>query len=211
MTKVTKQLNSGTLVKTLDLAYEKALKGLPGLGSAVDLAKSYMNNRNDPIKNADRLIKYQSVKAGGVGFITNLGGLLTLPVTIPADLSSIIYIQLRMIAAIAYMGGHDLRDDRIKTLAFACLLGNSAFEVLKEAGVTVGKKVVTSLIQKVPGETIIAINKKIGFRLLTKFGEKGVINLGKIAPFVSGITGGGFDAIATRTIGKIAKKIFLES
>ena len=54
------------------------------------------------------------------------------------------------------------------------------------------------------------INKAVGFKLVTKFGTQGVINLVKIIPFVSGVISASTDAIATNTIGKIAKKTFWE-
>lgn len=56
---------------------------------------------------------------------------------------------------------------------------------------------------------VVAINQKVGFRLLTKFGQKGAINLGKAVPLVGGIIGGAFDTVTTDIIGKIAKKTFI--
>jgi uncharacterized protein (DUF697 family) len=53
------------------------------------------------------------------------------------------------------------------------------------------------------------INKKVGFRLLTKFGEKGVVNLGKLIPVLGGMIGGAVDAMTTRGIAKISQKVFL--
>ena len=44
--------------------------------------------------------------------------------------------------------------------------------------------------------------------MVTKFGQKGVINLGKCIPLVGGVIGGTVDAVGTLTIGKTAKKIF---
>jgi len=37
-----------------------------------------------------------------------------------------------MIAAIAYMGGLNLRDEKVKTLVYTCLVGNFAKDVLQE-------------------------------------------------------------------------------
>lgn len=45
-------------------------------------------------------------------------------------------------------------------------------------------------------------------RLITKFGEKGIINLGKVVPVVGGIIGGGVNGFGTYAIGKTAKKVF---
>ncbi|MDK2586621.1 hypothetical protein QOZ83_12185 [Romboutsia sedimentorum] len=44
------------------------------------------------------------------------------------------------------------------------------------------------LVKKIPNEVIKNINQKLGFRLLTKFREKGVINLGKCIPLVGCLT-----------------------
>jgi hypothetical protein len=50
----------------------------------------------------------------------------------------------------------------------------------------------------------------VGFRLLTKFGSKRAVNLGKAVPLVGGIVGGAFDTVTTDIIGKVAKKTFIE-
>ena len=38
-------------------------------------------------------------KCAASGFLTGFGGFLTLPINVPANLSSVLYVQLRMIAA----------------------------------------------------------------------------------------------------------------
>jgi hypothetical protein len=85
-----------------------------------------------------------------------------------------------MIAAIAHMGGYDLKDDRVKTLVYTCLTGNAAKDIVKNIGITISTKMTNTLIKNISGETIKAINKAVGFRLITKFGQKGAINLGKV-------------------------------
>lgn len=158
---------------------------------------------------ANSLIRWQNTKAGTSGFLTGLGGIITMPVTIPANIASVMYVQIRMIAAIAHIGGHDIKDDRVKTLVYACLTGNAAKDIIKDAGIVIGTKITTNAIKSISGKTLIEINKKVGFRLFTKFGEKGVINLGKAVPLVGGIIGGSMDSIATNTIGNIARGTFI--
>ena len=80
---------------------------------------------------------------------------------------------------------------------------------MKDIGIVAGTKFTTSAIKKISGETIKVINQKVGFRLVTKFGEKGVINLGKIVPLVGGVIGATFDSVATNTIGNIARDTFI--
>ncbi|WP_255324447.1 EcsC family protein [Budvicia aquatica] len=133
-----------------------------------------------------------------------------MPVTLPANITSVLYIQLRMIAAIAHMGEYDLKDDKVKTIVYACLCGSAVTDILKRAGVDMGKKLTQSTIKNLSGAIITKINQAVGFRLLTKFGSKGIINLGKLVPVVGGIIGGTFDGVTTNIIGNTARKYFLE-
>ena len=149
-------------------------------------------------------------KTGTSGFLSGLGSVLTLPAAIPANLASVIFVQIRMIAAIAHLGGHDMRTDRVRTLCYVCMCGSAAIDVPKGVGINLGAKLTVHAIKKLPGKTLTRINQAVGFRLITKFGEKGSINLGKMVPVTGGVMGGAFDATSTRSIGKIARTIFIE-
>ncbi len=67
-----------------------------------------------------------------------------------------------------------------------------------------------NVVNGVPGKVLIKINKAVGFRLFTKFGTKGTVNLVKMVPVAGAVVGGGFDIATTRAIAKVAKKTFLE-
>lgn len=77
------------------------------------------------------------------------------------------------------------------------LLGGAGSEALKDVGVKIGTKYLASAVKQIPGRTLIEINKKVGFRLLTKGGTTAVLNLGKIIPLAGapiGATVGGLPA-----------------
>ncbi|MDA5560577.1 EcsC family protein [Exiguobacterium sp. MMG028] len=158
----------------------------------------------------DKLITIQLAKCGTSGFLTGLGGLITLPVAVPANISSVLFIQMRMIASIAVMRGYDVKDDQVRTFVYASLTGKAATDIIKQAGVQVGQKLAVNMIKKLPFEVIKKINKAVGFRLMTKFGQKGVINMGKMVPLVRGVIGGTYDATTTKMIANAAKDIFVE-
>jgi hypothetical protein len=199
------------MMNLLDVCYDKALQGvLPGEKSIEELAEDYLYKSSSKKKAIDDLIGYQTLLCGTNGFITGLGGLLVLPVAIPTNILSTIYIQLRMIAAIAYINGYDIYSDQVRTIAYACLTGSSTTKVLKNVGIKIGEKVVINVIKKIPVEVLVKINQQVGFRLVTKFGQKGLVNFGKMIPLVGGVVGGAFDTGMTLTIGNIAKKVFLE-
>lgn len=197
------------VTKALDWAYSKAIDKIPGLDSAQMLADEYLKTEGSLVERANRLIRWQNSKAGTSGFLTGLGGVITMPVTIPANVASVMYLQLRMIAAIAIMGGHDVRSDRVKALAYACLAGNGAVDIFKDAGLIVGTKLATNAIKSISGKTIVAINQRVGFRLITKFGTTGAVNLTKFVPLLGGIVSGVFDAVTTNVIGNIARNTFI--
>ena len=67
-----------------------------------------------------------------------------------------------------------------------------------------------AMVKKIPGEVLTKINQKVGFRLLTKFGTKGIVNIGKMVPVVGGIISGGFDFAETKVIANRAYTMFID-
>ena len=208
---LTEKINQGMIIKALDYSYNKAIDGLPGLDTSEELAQNYLIGDGALEDKAKRLVKWQMAKAGTSGFITGIGGLITMPVAIPANITSVMYVQVRMIASIAVMGGYDIRSDQVKSLVYICLCGSAVTDIVKDVGINVGTKLSITAINKISGATLTKINQAVGFRLLTKFGQTGVINLGKSIPFVGGIIGGTVDGVSTKTIGNIAINTFLKN
>lgn len=203
-------LTQDSIKQMLDWIYVKAVEGVPGFDSATEMARTYSKQGGNAVDQANSLIRWQNTKAGTSGFLAGLGGLLTMPVTVPANISSVIYVQVRMIAAIAALGGHDVRDDRDKAMVYACLAGNGAKDILKDVGIVVGRKLTENAIKSISGKALIEINKKVGFRLFVKAGETGIVNLSKAVPLVGGLVGLAFDAATTNFIGNIAREVFIE-
>ncbi|WP_242836432.1 EcsC family protein [Ruminococcus sp. FC2018] len=156
------------------------------------------------------MIKSQIAKCTTSGFLTGFGGIITLPVTLPANVTSVLYVQMRMIACIAYMSGYDLNCDQTQTFVYACLAGVSVNEIIKQATIKFGVKFAESMIKKIPGKVLTKINQKVGFRFITKFGQKGIVNLGKFVPGVGAVIGGSIDFAETKVISKRAYKWFME-
>jgi hypothetical protein len=197
------------LLQWLGWLYEGAINGIPGVDGLEDLAESYGTRHRDVDEAIDRLISWQIAKAGAAGFATGLGGALTLPVAIPANLVGVLYIQIRMIGAIAHLRGYDVRSDQVKTLVVACLAGSAALDILKDVGINIGAQLTRQMILRISGQVLRRINQAVGFRLVTKAGSRGVVNLVKGVPLVGGVVGGTFDAAATKVVGRTAKRVFV--
>ena len=121
------------VTRLLDWAYDTAISVPPPFDSAEDLANDYSRGAGSLVDDVNSLIRWQNTKAATSGFLSGLGGLITLPIAIPVNFGAVLVIHVRMIAAIAIMGGYDVKDDRVKTLAYVSLVGNSTKEILRSA------------------------------------------------------------------------------
>ena len=204
---------SNVVVKAIDKIYGVVVDGsIPGVDSASDMAKAYLAKYKTPIKAANALVRWQNTKAAVDGAITGFGGFATMIATLPINVSSILFIQIRMIAAIAYIGGiRDLRNDQLQTAVKCCLLGESVQSFLKKAGIKTTEKVfVKKIMPKITGKMITKINKAIGFRFLTKGGSTGIVNIGKMVPVLGCVVGSIFDGVSTNIVGNAAIKTFVD-
>jgi len=191
------------LMTALQWIYERAVDGVPGLDGAPHLAAAYQRQCATDEEAIDALIRWQVAKAAAAGFLTNLGGLATLPIALPANVLSALYIQVRMVAAIAALRGHDLKSDQVRTVVLACLCGTTFLDVLKETGIGIG----VGLAQQAVADLSTDALRKIGRHALLKRGSSGT-QLARFAPLLGGVIAGAVDGAVTRAYAHAAKKLF---
>lgn len=202
-------LSADVITQSLYSAYDLAAINTPLIGGVAELAEDYLKaNKYNKEKSIDSLIRWQCSKAGMSGLILGIPGGFLAAGTIPMDIFNTFVIQMRLASSIAYINEYDLHSDQVKIMCIATACGAKTADVLKGVGVKVGEAYAKKMISSISRETIKQINKAVGTRLLTKFGEKGVINLGKLLPIVGGVIGGSVDTIATYATGKAAKGLF---
>jgi hypothetical protein len=190
-----------------------------GLGALIDwftqtdshVIEDYITKlraQNPGITNDDlawKIVRRKSFKSGLVGAATGIGGLLTLPVTIPTDLAVCWRIQITMAVAIARVYGHTASSTDLKTDIFLILAGDAAKEALKRVGIEVGKSVTKKLIQRVvTREVIKRMWQVVGRSIITKAGQKSLVSFVKMVPLVGAPIGFAFDWPATYIVGKQA-------
>jgi hypothetical protein len=173
----------------------------------------YGHRGGAPIEDVDRvisrLIKESVAAAGSAGFLTGLGGFVALPITIPANVAGALIINVRLAGAIAYLRGYELNDPHTQAMIPLVALGANVQSALSAIGVQIGVKLSEQAIKKLSIDVIRAVNRKLGFMLIAKYGtQRAVITLAKIVPFVGGVVGGAVDASLTAVVGRTAKKLF---
>lgn len=204
-----KMIKQEDVMNLLDSCYEKCLNGVSMVSPSVEeMANDYLNKYPTKEEACKAMLNNQIVKCTTSGFVTGFGGFIVMPIAIPANISSVIYVQMRMIACTAYMAGYELNSDQTQTFVYACLAGVALNNALKQVGIKVGIKLANGVIKKIPGKVLTKINQKVGFRFITKFGTTGVVNLGKMIPGVGAIVGGGLDLAETKIIANRAYKWF---
>lgn len=196
---------AGALSRGFDWVYERALGGAPGLDGAEAVALEYRARHADDEAAISALITWHTGQAGAAGFLTGMGGALTLPVAMPAHLLSTLYIQVRLTAAIAHLRGWDIHSDEVRLAAFACLAGATAADRLKQAGIAAGAPLVQQAVTRLPGDLLKHFGGAVGSHLAARAGRHGVMRL---MPLLGGVVSGGFDAVTTRLIGDAAKRLF---
>ncbi len=198
--------------ETLNTIYEKTIGWMAGTwdSPAKKMADHYMEkNNNDPQKAARALVTTQKVKTFSTGFVYSLWWIPALPVTLPADLTSALFIEIRMIAAVAIIWWYDPDSKEVRTLIFLCLIWWNIKKWLKWMWIKVWKETVKALIKKMPARMMIEINKKIWIRLFTKVGTKWAAGTTKWLPLVGWFIGGWMNAFFTDQVGKKAIAMFI--
>lgn len=142
------------------------------LKGAVEVADEHLmaagGDREEAIR---RLIATHVRLAAASGFVTGLGGIATLPVTVPAAMAGLYVVGTRMAAGIAQLRGYDTSTEEVRSAILVALLGSAGAATLKKAGVEIGTRSAAVALERLPGRVLVELNKKVGYRLVTKAGE----------------------------------------
>lgn len=197
-------------MQAFDWAYGKAVDGMPGFAGAEELAKEYATQRGSVDDAVKAVIATHVRMAGMTGFATGCGGFVALPIALPANLAGALYLQTRLVAAVAHLHGHDIRSPRVRMLVLACLSGSKAADTLRDAGIRFG----TRLGRDAVGWAAPALfNKTRHAGHLAALGlasSRGIAGLARFVPLLGGVVAGGFDAALTHMIGRTAHRLFAQ-
>ena len=117
---VTAQGAGGVLRQVLEIAID----GYGRVPSAKAVAARHLERLGGSVDEAiTSIIDHHIRLASAQGFVTNIGGVAALPVAIPANITGVAIVQVRMVAAIAHLRGYDLNDNRVRTALVMCLMG----------------------------------------------------------------------------------------
>ncbi len=149
------------------------------------------------------------MKAGGIGTICSLGGFPAMPITMPGDMYMTFRIQARMVLAVAYIYGWDVRDDDIATNILLLMCGSAGISALKKLGVKIGQEYTKRFVAKhVKKEMVKQLKQLVSRKIITKAGEKKIVNFTKLVPLVGAPIGGVLNYFGTLDVGRTALKFY---
>jgi hypothetical protein len=201
------------LTRALDWAYDRAIEGLPGLDSAYALAAACVIADDDPRARVERLIRQQLARAGTVGFLAGAAGAISLPVAVPANVAALLFVQMRLVAAIAALGGHDLGDPRVRRLVYRCLTADAAPELLADASGVVVRRLSRELLAAAPGRVLATVDRRIARRrsVAAGAGRQPRPRARRLQTLVSAVVGAAADTLATQRVARAARAVFMQT
>jgi len=192
-------------------ALHRAIAGVGPLPAAVAAAEKQLAEQKGDVDKAVReLIENHVAYAGAGGFATNIGGLVTAAVTIPANVTGLALIQCRMVAGIAHLRGYDIDDPRVRNAILACLLGREKVERQVRNKRLPAPPMALATAPATDPELDKKVAAEVATELLSRVaGKRLVTTVGRRVPVVGGVVGAGADGWATYQIGRYAARELL--
>jgi hypothetical protein len=192
-------------------ALDRAITGVGPLPNAASAADEQLAEQGGDVERGIHEVIENHVRyAGAQGFVTNIGGLVTMAVTVPVNLSGLALIQCRMVAGIAHLRGYELSDPRTRAAILACLLGEERILRLVKSRLLPGTpmEIASAAVHDPELDRLLAT--EVAAELVTRAtGKRLAATVGRRVPVVGGVVGAGTDAYVTWKIGRYVDREFL--
>lgn len=200
----------GTIDRLVETLLDVGLDGRGPLDPVTSVADEALTKAGGDREKAIAALARRSTLGGAAGgFVTGLGGFVTMPVSLPVNVAEFYLQAVRMVGGIATLRGYDITEPRVRTAVLLTLVGSDAEAVLKKAGMTSAGSAVTSYaLRGLPPAALMVVNKAVGFRLMRGVSEKLLSRFGRGLPLAGGLVGGGIDGFMMKKIADHAMKEF---
>ncbi|GGK68452.1 EcsC family protein [Ornithinimicrobium pekingense] len=191
------------------------LDGIGPLSSSSQVAADARRKHGGDVEKAVSEVVSDHVRlAGAGGFVTGVGGLITMPVSLPANVLGFYTLATRMVAAVAELRGYDVSTAGARAAVMLTLVGGDADDLMRKAGLTMlpgmagSSRLARLAVSRMPQAAGMMVNKAIGFRLLTTVGGKALGRFIRFVPVAGGIVGAGLDGLLMKRIADLARREF---
>ncbi len=207
VTRLAPGLTAGFVREALD----RAIHGVGPLPPAARAADKQLAEQDGDVSRAVHEVIENHVRyAGAQGFVTNLGGLVTAALTIPANITGLALIQCRMVAGIAHLRGYDLEDPRVRNAILVAILGEDAVNALIKRRKLPAPPMALATAPQHDPSLDATISTEVATDLISRgAGKRLATTVGRRVPVVGGLVGAGADGYVTWRIGRYADRELL--
>ena len=189
-------------------ALDKAIDGVGPLPSAAAAADAKLvDAAGDVEQGITRLVRRHVLWAGAQGFVTNLGGLVAVPIAVPANIVGVTLVQCHLVAGIAHLRGYSLTDSGVRNAILVCMLGEDSARALMRQGKL--PKTILALADAATHDAELdeRVSKEVTTDLIARTAGRRVATLvGRRIPLLGGLVGAGADGLMTYQLGTFAAK-----
>jgi uncharacterized protein (DUF697 family) len=202
--RVAPDLNSGFVHQTV----QRAIHGIGPLPPAADAAEKQLAEQDGDVERAiGEVIENHASLAAAQGFVTNVGGMVTMAATIPMNITGMALLQCRMVAGIAHLRGYDLTDGRVRNAVLLCTLGEDAIKQLVKKQQIPGSPMVVATAPAYDPELDKLVAAEVTTSLVNRvIGKRTASTVVRRIPVAGGVYGAGTDAYATWQVGRYAAR-----
>ncbi|QBR92788.1 EcsC family protein [Nocardioides euryhalodurans] len=192
-------------------ALARAIEGVGPLPPAARAADKQLKEQDGDVERAVHEVIENHVRlAGAQGFVTNLGGLVTATVMIPANITGLALITCRMIAGIAHLRGYDLDDPRTRNAILVCLLGEDTVKTMVKRKEIPAPPMAIATAPAHDADVDKIISAIVASDLITKVaGKRLATSVARRVPVLGGVVGMGADGFSTWRVGRYADRELL--
>ena len=202
----------GSLEKMANAVAQQLINvGIDGLGtfdSAQTVAKKAIDRAGSTEGAIKDLVASHMRLAGVSGFLTNLGGFVTMPVALPANVVGFYTLATRLSAAIAHVLGHDIKNEAVRSAVLLTLVGADATQVLRGVGAKAISMPTRIATAGLPPAALAVVNKAVAFRIAAQTGRKLLTKVPRAIPVAGGVVGAVMDVSLLHKISKDAQQEF---
>jgi hypothetical protein len=207
VTRLAPSLTAGFVREALD----RAIHGVGPLPPAARAAEKQLAEQHGDVAKAVREVIENHVRyAGAQGFVTNLGGLVTAALTIPANITGLALIQCRMVAGIAHLRGYDLEDPRVRNAILVGILGEDSVNALIKRRKIPAPPMALATAPHHDPNLDATISVEVATDLISRVaGKRLATTIGRRVPVVGGLVGASADGYITWRIGRYVDRELL--
>lgn len=198
----------GSAIPVIEQVMDLGIDGRGPFSSARTVADSAVAQYPDVELAIDAMVRSHLRLAAANGLVTGLGGLVAIPIALPANVLGFYLVATRLVAGIASSRGHDIDQPQVRSAVLLAMVGADADDLLKKTSSAGTGRLLNLAAQRLPGPALMAIRKGVTFRLFCRIVTRSPARLGRFGPLTGGVVGAGLDAYLLKRIADHARLEF---